>query len=159
MLGGGKWGQKLGPDRSRRGDDDWPGWWWQRYERWPGFNPWVKKIPSRRAWQPTPVLLSEESCGQRNLLGTVHGVTKSQTQLSDFHLRNKIKNCMFILRVVICPWKKKRQRYLWYTKQNCFTAPMAAATHIWYLFFSKIQLKYSSIWRISGFQYKNGSHL
>ena len=26
----------------------------------PGFNPWVGKIPWRRAWQPTPVFLAEE---------------------------------------------------------------------------------------------------
>ena len=26
-----------------------------------GFNPWVRKIPWRRAWQPTPVLLPGES--------------------------------------------------------------------------------------------------
>ena len=29
------------------------------------LNPWVRKIPSRRAWQPTPVFLP----GQRNLAG------------------------------------------------------------------------------------------
>ena len=34
-----------------------------------GFNPWVKKIPWRRAWQPTPVFLPGESHGQRNLAG------------------------------------------------------------------------------------------
>ena len=33
------------------------------------FYPWVGKIPWRRAWQPTPVFLPEESCGQRNLVG------------------------------------------------------------------------------------------
>ena len=41
--------------------------WWLR--QWkihlqcgrPGFNPWVRKIPWRRAWQPTPVFLSGES--------------------------------------------------------------------------------------------------
>ena len=27
----------------------------------PGFNPWVRKIPWRGAWQPTPVFLPEES--------------------------------------------------------------------------------------------------
>ena len=27
----------------------------------PGFNPWVKKIPWRRKWQPTPVFLRESS--------------------------------------------------------------------------------------------------
>ena len=34
-----------------------------------GFNPWVGKIPWRRAWQPTPVFLSGESHGQRSLAG------------------------------------------------------------------------------------------
>ena len=29
----------------------------------------VRKIPWRRDWQPTPVLLSEKSCGQRSLTG------------------------------------------------------------------------------------------
>ena len=32
-----------------------------------GFDPCVGKIPWRRAWQPTPVFLSGESHGQRNL--------------------------------------------------------------------------------------------
>ena len=34
-----------------------------------GFNLWVKKIPWRRAWQPTPVFLLGEFSGQRNLVG------------------------------------------------------------------------------------------
>ena len=33
------------------------------------FNPWVGKVPWKRAWQPTPVFLSEESCGWRRLAG------------------------------------------------------------------------------------------
>ena len=32
------------------------------------FNPWVRKIPWRRAWQPTPVFLPGESHGQRSLV-------------------------------------------------------------------------------------------
>ena len=32
-----------------------------------GFNPWVRKIPWRRKWQPTPVFLPGESHGQRSL--------------------------------------------------------------------------------------------
>ena len=35
--------------------------------RRPGFDLWVRKIPWRRAWQSTPVLLPRESCGQRSL--------------------------------------------------------------------------------------------
>ena len=34
-----------------------------------GFNPWVRKIPWRREWQPTPVFLSGKSHGQRILVG------------------------------------------------------------------------------------------
>ena len=34
-----------------------------------GFDPWVGKIPWRRAWQPTPVFLPGESQGQRSLTG------------------------------------------------------------------------------------------
>ena len=37
--------------------------------RRPGFDPWVGKIPWRRKWQPTPVLLPGESHGQRSLVG------------------------------------------------------------------------------------------
>ena len=35
--------------------------------RIPGFNPWVKKMPGRRKWHPTPVFLPGKSHGQRNL--------------------------------------------------------------------------------------------
>ena len=34
----------------------------------PGFDPWVGKIPWKRKWQPTPVLLPEKSHGQRSLV-------------------------------------------------------------------------------------------
>ena len=37
--------------------------------RRPGSDPWVGKIPWRRAWQPTPVFLPGESHGQRSLTG------------------------------------------------------------------------------------------
>ena len=33
------------------------------------FDPWVRKIPWRRTWQPTPVFLLGESNGQRSLEG------------------------------------------------------------------------------------------
>ena len=34
-----------------------------------GFDPWVGKIPWRRAWQPTPAFLPGEFHGQRSLVG------------------------------------------------------------------------------------------
>ena len=45
------------------------------------FDPWVRKIPWRRKWQPTPVFLPGESHGQRSLAGyvIVHWFTKSWT--------------------------------------------------------------------------------
>ena len=33
------------------------------------FNSWVRKIPLRKAWQPTPVFLRGESHGHKNLVG------------------------------------------------------------------------------------------
>ena len=33
------------------------------------FDTWIRKIPRRRAWQPTPVFLLGESHGQRSLAG------------------------------------------------------------------------------------------
>ena len=35
----------------------------------PGFDPWVRKIPWRRVWVPTPVFLPGKSHGQRSLVG------------------------------------------------------------------------------------------
>ena len=34
-----------------------------------GFHPWIRKIPWRRKWQPTPVFLPKKSHGQRSLAG------------------------------------------------------------------------------------------
>ena len=52
------------------------------------FDPWVRKIPWRKKWQPTPVFLPGKSHGQRSLDGSMgswgprgpledHGVKKS----------------------------------------------------------------------------------
>ena len=38
---------------------------WRRHR----FNPWVRKIPWTRKWQPTPVLLPGKFHGWRNLVG------------------------------------------------------------------------------------------
>ena len=49
--------------------------WWLRQQRIrlqcrrPGFDPWVRKIPWRREWQPTPVFLPGKSHGRRSLAG------------------------------------------------------------------------------------------
>ena len=49
-------------------------WWLRQYRiclqcRRPWLDPWVRKIPWRREWLPTPVFLPGESQGQRSLVG------------------------------------------------------------------------------------------
>ena len=46
----------------------------------PGFNPWVRKIPWRRKWQPTPVFSPGKSHGQKSLVGySLQGHKESDT--------------------------------------------------------------------------------
>ena len=46
----------------------------------PGFDPWVRKMPWRRKWQPTPVFSSGESQGRGSLVGyRLWGHTESDT--------------------------------------------------------------------------------
>ena len=51
--------------------------------RRPGFDSWVRKIPWRRTWQPTPVFLLGKFHGQRSLAGCSPWGHKSRTRLSD----------------------------------------------------------------------------
>ena len=62
---------------SGRGALKWVALWLPWWLRWwsvclqcgiPGFDPWVRKIPWRRKWPPTPVRLPGESHGQRSLV-------------------------------------------------------------------------------------------
>ena len=67
--------------------------------RRPGFDPWVGKIPWRRKWQPTPVLLPGKSHGRRSLeQATLHGVAKSRTRLSDFNLSSSLCGMLIFYR-------------------------------------------------------------
>ena len=54
----------------------------------PGFDPWVGKIPWRRKWQATPVLLPGKSHGRRSLVGcNPWGREKSDTtERLHFHI-------------------------------------------------------------------------
>ena len=69
---------------------------WRRPRR-RGFDPWVRKAPWRRKWQPTPVFLPGESHRERNLVGyspqghkesNMTGRTK-YAQVSTLRLRKK----------------------------------------------------------------------
>ena len=51
-----------------------------------GFDPWVRRIPWRREWQPTPVFLPAESHGQRSLAGYgPEGCKESDTTEATYH--------------------------------------------------------------------------
>ena len=70
----------------------------------PGFDPWVGKIPWRRKWQPTPVLLPGDSNGQRSLVGYSPWSSKESdtTEWLHFHFTPKKKltklkgNCIIL---------------------------------------------------------------
>ena len=53
--------------------------------RRPQFDPWVGEIPWRREQLPTPVFWPGE------FHGLFHGVAKSRTRLSDFHILIKYR--------------------------------------------------------------------
>ena len=65
------------------------------------FNPWVRKIPWNREWQPTPVFLPGKFHGQRSLAGySLWGHKESDTtkQLSiRVRLRMRLLFEMFFL--------------------------------------------------------------
>ena len=74
---------------------------YRRFKR-PGFDPWVRKIIWRRAWQPTPVFLPGESCGQRSLAGyspSGHIETHSWSDLACTHVPESFQKRMKIWRI------------------------------------------------------------
>ena len=63
------------------------------------FYPWVRKIPWRRKWQPTPVFLPGESHGQRSLVGySPQGQKKVRQDWNDWacaHSQEEFKHLYF----------------------------------------------------------------
>ena len=50
--------------------------------RRPGFDPWVRKSPWKRKWQPTPIFLPGKSRVQRNLAGLQSVRRNSTTKMT-----------------------------------------------------------------------------
>ena len=68
----------------------------------PRLDPWVGKIPWRRKWKSTPVLLPGKSHGQRSLVGySPWGLYKSRIWLSDFTFTFTAKTIAFGIRTLI----------------------------------------------------------
>ena len=62
----------------------------RRHKR-PGYNPWVRKTPWRRAWQPIPVFSLEHPMDRGAWLAMVRGVSESQTWLGNYHICKCVK--------------------------------------------------------------------
>ena len=60
----------------------------------PGFSPWVRKIPWRRKWQPTPVFLPGEFHGQRSLVGYSPWGRKESDTTERLHFHFRFSLCI-----------------------------------------------------------------
>ena len=72
-----------------------------------GFDPWVRMIPWRREWHPTPIFLPGKSYGQRSLMGySPWGLKEldmteatwhtNAMEKRKFHLKTKLMEATFI---------------------------------------------------------------
>ena len=78
--------------------------------RRPRFNPWVRKIPWRREWQPTPIFLPGESHGQQSLvgyspLGSKESDTAEQLTFSLFFFSMQLQSLVKVTRGMNCVYK------------------------------------------------------
>ena len=76
--------------------------WWLRWLRIylqcgrPRFNPWGRRIPWRREWESTPVLLPREFHGQRSLASyspSGHKESDTTEWLNTFHSIEELRQC------------------------------------------------------------------
>ena len=84
----------------------------QETETW-GFDPWVGKIPWRRAWQPTPLFLPLETHGQGSLASyNPWGCKESDTtEVSEYAHTH--------MRMYPGPTPFNRENMCWPTKVEC----------------------------------------
>jgi len=68
--------------------------------RRPYLDPWIGKIPWRRKWQPTPVLLPGKSHGQRSLIGYSPWGRKESDRTQRLHFHFLF--CRYLIVVLIC---------------------------------------------------------
>ena len=84
--------------------------WWLRFLRIhlqcrrSGFNPWIRKIPWRREWLPTPIFFPGELHRQRNLVGYspwCHKESDTTEQLTHTHTHTCTCTCVLYI-CIIC---------------------------------------------------------
>ena len=67
------------------------------------FNPWVRKIPWRRKWQPTPVLLPGKSHGLKSLVGYSPWGCKESDTTERLHFHFPLACLGFLLSIYLSP--------------------------------------------------------
>ena len=84
------------------------------------FDPWVRTIPWRRAWQPTPGFLPGESHGQKSLAPMVNRVTKRRTWLKQLSPHTSVCLSIYpsipssIILALMQKWKNNPWARIWY---------------------------------------------
>ena len=73
----------------------------------PGSIPELGRSPGEKEWQLIPVPLPGEFHGQRSWQFTVHGVTNSQTQLSNKYTQHSFRK--HLSGEIFCPYSKEAQ--------------------------------------------------
>ena len=101
--------------------------------RTPGFDPWVRKIPWKKEWLPTPAFLPGEFHGQRSLVGYSPWGHKelnmldwltltyfSSYNLFAFYSTRIIHLTLGKLEELKQKWKGKQESdvRIWYTREN-----------------------------------------
>ena len=95
-----------------------------------GFDPWVGKIPWRRAWHPTPVFLPGESPWTEEPGGLQSMGSQTQTRLSDqahTHISELSEAQINFLTQTVFRTSKQTKRFEW---QGQFSALNAKPLHL-----------------------------
>ena len=74
-----------------------------------GLNPWIRKIPWRRKWQPTPVFLPGKSHGQRSLVGYSPWGCKESEMTESRNVAGWKFNFLNFLELWLCMWHSSVQ--------------------------------------------------
>ena len=77
------------------------------------FDPWVRKIPWRRKWQPTPVFLPGKSHGQKSLASYSPWVSKESDMTYMYKYIGLAKEFIWVF-LVSC--KQKTRTNFWLTQ-------------------------------------------
>ena len=69
------------------------------------FDPWVRKIPWRKKWQPTPVFLPGKSHGQRSLVGYSPWDWTVELDTTNWLSTGEIHVVLRKINTIICPMR------------------------------------------------------